>query len=67
MLYAAQRGEQQPRRELIRNKTGHCETRRNTMNESFTKRARSTIRCSGGAAALWAVTPRLPPDSVVRQ
>eukprot|EP00969_Alexandrium_andersonii_P134967 5970840-Alexandrium_andersonii.AAC.1 len=39
VLYAVQQDEQQPRRELMRNKTGHSGRRRGTMNDNFTKRA----------------------------
>eukprot|EP00969_Alexandrium_andersonii_P123879 5474614-Alexandrium_andersonii.AAC.1 len=35
MFLAAQQDEDQPRRELIRSKTGHSEKRRRTMNDAY--------------------------------
>eukprot|EP00969_Alexandrium_andersonii_P266975 11798491-Alexandrium_andersonii.AAC.1 len=39
MLFAVQQDEEQPRREVIRSKTGHSETRRNAINDGSMKRA----------------------------
>eukprot|EP00969_Alexandrium_andersonii_P071823 3170363-Alexandrium_andersonii.AAC.1 len=39
MLLAVQQDEDQPRREQLRNKTGHSDRRRHTMNDAFMKRA----------------------------
>eukprot|EP00969_Alexandrium_andersonii_P171798 7594041-Alexandrium_andersonii.AAC.1 len=38
---AVQQNEEQPRREQLRNKTGHSDKRHSTMNSAFMKRAQA--------------------------
>eukprot|EP00969_Alexandrium_andersonii_P323386 14288003-Alexandrium_andersonii.AAC.1 len=41
MYLAVQQNEEQPRREQLRNKTGHSDMRHHTMNSTFMKRAQA--------------------------
>eukprot|EP00969_Alexandrium_andersonii_P186488 8239467-Alexandrium_andersonii.AAC.1 len=50
MFLAVQQNEEQPARELIRNKTGHSNKRHHTMNDTYMKRAHDDEmfrRCCG--------------------